>query len=163
MTRVICHWTAGGYSASVIDKEHYHIIWEGNGNVVRGDHSIDDNVNTADDDYAAHAKGCNTGSIGVSLACMLDAIESPFNAGRYPMTRTQFDAMTSGVAQLCTFYGIAVTPKTVLSHGEVENTLGIKQAGKWDYTRLAFDPSLVGQKACGDYLRAEVAAKLKAA
>jgi hypothetical protein len=160
MKRVVAHWSAGAHKASGADREHYHIIFEGDGTPVRGDHSIDDNVNTADDDYAAHTRGCNTGAIGVSLACMAGAVESPFNPGKFPMTRKQWDAMTTGIAELCKFYKIPVGPKSVLSHAEVQNTLGIKQAGKWDFTRLAFDPSIKGAKAIGDRMRAEVSAKM---
>lgn len=88
------------------------------------------------------------------------AIESPFSAGKYPMTREQWDAMISTVADLCRRYGIPVTDKTVISHAEVQNNLGLQQRGKWDFTRLAFDPSIFGAKACGDKMRAEVRAKL---
>lgn len=160
MKRIVAHWSAGAHKASALDREHYHIIFQGDGSPVRGDHSIDDNVNTGDDDYAAHTRGCNTGAIGVSLACMVGAIEKPFDPGKQPMTRKQWDAMTTGIAELCKFYGIPVTTKTVLSHAEVQSTLGIRQNGKWDFTRLAFDASVVGAKACGDKMRAEVSAKL---
>ena len=160
MERVIAHWSAGGHKVSEIDREHYHIIWGGDGVPVRGDHAISDNVSAGDGDYAAHARGCNTGSIGVSLACMAGAIESPFKAGAFPMTARQWDAMVEGIAQLCKFYRIPVTPQTVLSHAEVQRTLGIKQRGKWDFTRLAFDHSVVGARACGDRMRSEVSAKL---
>jgi N-acetyl-anhydromuramyl-L-alanine amidase AmpD len=160
MKRVVAHWSAGGHIASAIDKKHYHIIIQGDGSLIRGDHSIDDNANTADGDYAAHTRGCNTGAIGVSLACMAGAIENPFNPGKFPMTKKQWDALSTVLAELCKFYKIPVTAKTVLSHAEVQGTLGIAQRGKWDFTRLAFDPSIKGAKAIGDRLRAEVAAKL---
>lgn len=162
MKRVIAHWSAGAYTVSALDKEHYHIIVDGDGKLAKGDHDISDNVNTADDDYAAHTRGTNTGSIGISLACMAGAIEKPFNPGRYPMKKIQWDAMVAAIADLASFYSIPVTPKTVLSHAEVQGTLGIKQAGKWDFTRLAFDDSVVGAKACGDKMRAEVQAVLDA-
>ncbi|MGF7055404.1 hypothetical protein GGC47_004615 [Bosea sp. OAE752] len=51
-----------------------------------------------------------------------------------------------------------MTPKTVLSHAEVQGTLKIAQRGKWDIARLAFDPSAVGAKACGDTFRAATSA-----
>ncbi|MBD9544032.1 N-acetylmuramoyl-L-alanine amidase (plasmid) [Ensifer adhaerens] len=123
-------WSAGAYRASDLDKEHYYFIVEGSGNVVRGDHTIADNVSTADDDYAAHTRGCNTGSIGVSLACMAGAIESPSHAGKYPMTETQWHCAMDVIAHLAEFYKIPVTSKTILSHAEVQTNLGIKQAGK---------------------------------
>jgi len=34
---------------------------EDDGNLVRGAHSIADNVSTTDGRYAAHTRGCNTG------------------------------------------------------------------------------------------------------
>ena len=160
MNRVILHWSAGAWKASALDKEHYHFIVENTGNVVKGDHSIADNVNTADDDYAAHTRGCNTGSIGVSMACMAGAIESPFSAGKFPMTEGQWYKAAEVVAQLANFYGIPVTDKTILSHAEVQKNLGIQQAGKWDVARLPFDPSTVGAKACGDKFRAMVKARM---
>jgi hypothetical protein len=156
MKRIIAHWTAGSYNASATDREHYHFIWTGDGHAVRGDHEVTDNESTSDGDYAAHTKNCNTDSIGVSLACMAGAIENPFNPGVYPMTKVQWDHMCMGIAQLCQFYKIPVTKQTVLSHAEVEKTLGIDQSGKWDYTRLAWQPELEGQTQCGDRLRRDV-------
>lgn len=60
------------------------------------------------------------------------------------------------VVGLCRRYDIPVTPRTVLSHAEVQAKLGIKQRGKWDISRLAFDPSVKGAKSCNDVLRASV-------
>jgi len=160
MSRIIAHWSAGAYRASELDKEHYHFIVEGSGTVVRGDHTVSDNVNTADDDYAAHTRGCNTGSIGVSLACMAGAIESPFHPGKFPMTETQWHRAMDVISHLAEFYKIPDTSKTILSHAEVHPNLGIKQAGKWDFTRLPFAPNVIGAKACGDKMRAEVKARL---
>jgi N-acetyl-anhydromuramyl-L-alanine amidase AmpD len=161
MKRVIVHWTAGAHKASALDKSHYHVLIEDDGQLVRGKPSIALNdARGAKASYAAHTLNCNTGSIGVSLCCMAGAIESPFKAGTAPMTRTQWDTLPRVVADLCWRYGIAVTPQTVLSHAEVQINLGIKQRGKWDIARLAFDPSIIGAKACGDGLRKVVAALL---
>ena len=132
MKRVIFHWTVGRYKANDFEKEHYHFLIEGDGKVVRGEHSIADNVSTADGSYAAHTLGCNTGSIGIAACCMMNCKESPFQAGPCPMTETQFEAMAEVAAELCKFYDIPVTPQTVLGHGEVQINLGIKQRGKWD-------------------------------
>jgi hypothetical protein len=156
MSKVIAHWTAGSYTVSETDREHYHFIWGGDAVVVRGDNPVTANESTSDGVYAAHTKNCNTGSIGVSLACMAGATESPFNSGSYPMRRSQWDAMCRGIAQLCAFYKIKVTPTTVLSHGEVQANLGIAQDGKWDYTRLSWAPEVQGAKACGDLMREQV-------
>jgi hypothetical protein len=161
MERVIVHWTAGNHKASTDDRKHYHLLIEADGNLVRGVPSIA--LNDADGTkagYAAHTLNCNTGSIGVSLCCMAGAIESPFKAGSAPMTRKQWDTAAVVVADLCRRYGITVSPRTVLSHAEVQETLGIKQRGKWDIAHLAFDSSIVGAKACGIYLRTAVANRL---
>lgn len=160
MARIVFHWSAGTHTVSALDKEHYHFIVAGDGSLVKGDNDVADNVSIADDRYAAHTRGCNTGAIGVSLACMAGAIEKPFKAGNWPMTRKQWDAGVQVGAELAAFYKIPVQPKFILSHAEVQGTLGIQQAGKWDFTRLAFDLSVVGAKACGDKLRAEIAAAM---
>ncbi|WP_337251837.1 N-acetylmuramoyl-L-alanine amidase [Sinorhizobium americanum] len=160
MDRIICHWTAGAHKASEFDRSHYHILIEADGKLVRGIPSIKLNEAPAKKGYAAHTLNCNSGSIGVSLCCMGGSTESPFDPGIYPMTGQQFDALTSVVADLCRHYSIPIKDTTVLSHAEVQNNLGIQQRGKWDFTRLAFDPSVKGAKACGDKLRAEAKAKL---
>ena len=151
MLRVIAHWTAGAYTVSSTDKQHYHIIVDGDGKLFRGDNSIADNVSTADDDYAAHTKNCNTQSIGISVACMAGAIESPFNAGRYPITQLQWETLAQVAAELCRKYDIAVTPYSVLQHGEVEDNLGIAQDGKWDICKLPWEPSWDTEQVGNDF------------
>jgi N-acetyl-anhydromuramyl-L-alanine amidase AmpD len=158
MQRIICHWTAGQHKASHLDREHYHFLFEADGKMVRGLLPVSANESTGDGEYAAHTFMCNRGSIGVSLCCMMGAVEVPFRSGPCPMTKVQWDAMTKYVARLCKEYNIPVTPKTVLSHAEVQPNLGIKQKGKWDYSRLSWDLSIKGVKACGDRLRADVKA-----
>ena len=156
MRGIVVHWTGGTHTASANDRSHYHVLIEGDGEVVRGKPSIALNASTGlGKGYAAHTRGLNTGWIGVSLCCMggNDVRESPFNAGKWPMTRAQWDKLPLVLAALCHRYKIAVTPQTVLSHAEVQGTLGRPQLGKWDITRLAFDPSVQGAKACGDLFR----------
>jgi hypothetical protein len=142
MKRIICHWTAGGYTASDLDKKHYHILIENDGTLVRGRHTISDNESTADGNYAAHTRGINARSIGIAVCCMADASERPFDAGRFPMTEMQWRTMAAVVAELCRAYHIEVTPTTVLGHGEVERSLGVKQRGKWDPMVLPWEPHL---------------------
>lgn len=159
LQRIVFHWTAGTHKASPFDREHYHVLIEADGNVVRGVPTIDGNgVGSARGRKASHTLNCNTGSIGVSLCCMggPDVREQPFIAGRYPMTRVQWEKLAFVLADLCRVYDIAVTPKTVLSHAEVQSNLGIKQRQKWDVSRLAFDPTVKGAKVCGDQMRAMV-------
>jgi len=161
MERVICHWTAGAHKANAsYDIPAYHILIEGDGHLVRGSYSIKDNIDTSDGRYAAHTKNCNGGSIGVSLCCMAGSVENPFDPGPYPMLEQQWTMLLAVVADLCKTYAIPVTPETVLSHAEVQGTLGITQSGKWDYTQLAFDGSVKGARACGDKLRNDVTARM---
>lgn len=166
MQRVILHWTAGTHRATDFDRLHYHILIEGNGDVVRGKPSIILNQSPARKGYAAHTRNCNSGSIGVSMCSMGDNVspsrvkQSPFFAGPYPLTKEQWDAASKVIAVLCKRYGIPVTPKTVLTHAEVQNNLGIKQLGKWDIAKLPFDPSFDTARECGDRLRREVSAAL---
>lgn len=160
MLRVIVHWTAGSYTVSSTDKDNYHIIVDGGGKLWRGDYSIKANVSTSDaDGYAAHTKNCNSGSIGISAACMAGAVESPFNPGAYPLRQVQWETLAAVAADLCNKYKIKVTPQTVLQHGEVQNILGIAQNGKWDVTKLPWSPEL-STNAVGNAFRSEVTKRL---
>lgn len=160
MKRIIIHWTAGGHKASSNDKSHYHILIEDDGKLVRGTHSIKDNVSTADNVYAAHTALFGTGSIGVSVCCMSGAVEKPFKAGSFPMKQTQWETMAQVVAELCDFYDIEVTAKTVLGHGEVEREFPNKpQRGKWDPMVLPWDTSL-SKRQVGEQFRTLVKTKL---
>ena len=132
MVRVITHWTVGNYKANSTDLKAYHFLIEGDGKVVRGVHSVRDNQRPIKGGYAAHTLRANTGSIGVSVCAMTGAQKLPFTPGAQPMKESQWKVMAEVVADLCETYGIAVTPKTVLGHGEVEKNLGIKQRNKWD-------------------------------
>ena len=128
MERIVIHWTAGSYTVSSTDKEHYHVVVGGDGQLVKGDKDIIDNVSSSDGDYAAHTKNCNSGSIGISAAAMAGAQESPFLPGSYPLLKTQWETLAAVAADLCSYYHIPVTPQTVLQHGEVQKNLGISQS-----------------------------------
>lgn len=160
MLRIIVHWNAGTLKASDLDRDHYHLIIEGTGSLVRGRKSIADNVSTADGRYAAHTLNLNQGSIGLALAGMGGAVQQPFSAGKWPLTRAEWDMLPKVLADLCRHYTIAVTPKTVLSHAEVQTNLGVKQKGKWDIAVLPFDLSLDTARKVGDAFRARTLALL---
>lgn len=136
LVRIILHWTAGGGYPTELDRDHYHYMIDREGNVSAGLLGPEANVNTKDGKYAAHTLNCNTGSIGVGFCGMMGAVERPFNAGPAPLTQAQIDAGCEFVATLAVKYGIPITPKTVLTHAEVQPTLGIVQRGKWDITWL---------------------------
>jgi len=160
LKRVIMHWTAGTYSVSGLDRKHYHFIIDGDGNEVRGDRTPEDNISASDGRYAAHTQGANTGAIGVSVAAMHGATQSPFNAGPYPITPKQLDALCGLVSRLCREYGIPITRETVLTHAEVQITLGIMQNGKWDISWLPGMTATDAPVFVGDKIRAMISAKM---
>lgn len=142
------HWTAGSHKASALDKKHYHFVVEGDGTVVKGDRSPEDNLDTSTG-YAAHTRGLNTGSIGVSMCAMANAKEKPFETGKWPITEVQLRSFVKLVAKLSKEYGIEVNGRNVLTHAEVQPTLSVRQNGKWDISWLPnmdtpADPVLVG-------------------
>jgi N-acetylmuramoyl-L-alanine amidase len=151
---IVAHWAVTKYKCDATSRLHYHFIYEGDGTEVVGNKTPEANLSTGDGDYAAHTKGFNTGVIGVSCAAMFGA-NSSVDYGKFPITQVQFEAMCRGIARLCKKYGIPVTPQTVLSHAEVQTTLGIKQNGKWDISVLPF-AKLTTAKACGDLMRIHV-------
>ncbi|MGK9086503.1 N-acetylmuramoyl-L-alanine amidase [Brucella intermedia] len=160
MQRIILHWTAGTSKASAKDKDHYHILIEGDGTPVKGNYSIKANEAPISSSYAAHTFQCNSGSIGLALCGMGNSTENPFDAGKYPITPLQWDVAIDAAADLCRHYLIPVTPTTVLSHAEVQDVLGIKQRGKWDVSILPFNLSLNTATKVGDAFRAAVQARI---
>ena len=156
--RIILHWTAGTYQATAHDRASYHVMIEGSGRHVRG---VDIRHNCPLDRgrYAAHTLNANGGAIGVAACCMAGAVQAPFNAGKYPLTKKQWNALIIAGADLCRRYLIPVTPQTVLGHGEVERVLGIKQLGKWEFM-LPWAPTLTVHEV-GDELRRRVALAIR--
>ncbi|MEM8623673.1 MAG: N-acetylmuramoyl-L-alanine amidase [Pseudomonadota bacterium] len=136
LKRIIMHWTAGGHSASSVDKRHYHEIVEGDGERVEGDHLPEANNSTSDGRYAAHTRAFNTGSIGLAMAAMSGAEERPFKKGKHPITPVQLDTFVEMVAEYADTYTIEIARETVLCHAEVPITHEIWQRGKWDITWL---------------------------
>ena len=153
MKRIICHWTGGNYEAADDELDHFHIPVLQDGSLLCGNHSIAANGKPRSARYAAHTLNCNTESIGISVCCMADANESPFDGGKCPMTDWQWEVLAQVAADLAQRYGIRVTPQTILGHGEVETNLGIEQRGKWDPLMLPWEPTL-SKKEVGDRFRA---------
>jgi N-acetyl-anhydromuramyl-L-alanine amidase AmpD len=162
LVRVIAHWAETDYKCDAHSRTCYHYIIEGDGKEIVGYKRPEANENTRDGVYCAHTLNCNEGSIGVSCAAMLGAQwpgKTLEQYGKYPVTKIQFEAMCLRIAKLCKRYAIPVTKKTVLMHGEVQNTLGIQQRGKWDIGVLPY-ANLWTIEACGDYMRKMVSENL---
>jgi len=153
MKRIHLHWTGGGHTPNASDLKHYHFVIAGNGDVVQGNLAPESNLDVSDGQYVAHTRKANTGAIGIALAGMFGAVERPFDPGTSPITTDQLASMAVMVAELCETYDIPVTRKRVLTHAEIEPTLGVKQRGKWDITWL---PGMAGPGdpvSVGDRLR----------
>lgn len=162
MQRIIIHWTAGAHEPNGLDLSHYHFVIAGDGRVLTGKHPVAANrAPLTQGAYAAHTLNCNSGSIGVAFAAMRGAVERPFKAGPEPITEAQLAAMITLCQRLCREHSIPVSPETVLSHAEVQGTLGIAQRGKWDVTWLPDMAAPASARSVGDRLRASIAAKGK--
>ncbi|WP_208349105.1 N-acetylmuramoyl-L-alanine amidase [Pseudaestuariivita rosea] len=159
LRRIIMHWTAGGHSANSLDRKHYHEIVEGDGTRVQGDKLPEANESTRDGHYAAHTRALNTGSIGLSMAAMSGARERPFAKGKSPITEKQLDAFVAMVAEYADTYAIEITRETVLTHAEVQRTLGVAQRGKWDITWIPGMDKPGDPVEVGDRIRAMIKAK----
>lgn len=160
MSAIVEHWTAGGHKANSTDLKSYHVLTEGDATVRYGV-NIALNSGGTKSGYAAHTRGANSNRIGHSMCGMTGARESPFHAGTAPLTLVQWNRHVLAGADLCDFYKIAVARDKLLFHAEVQATLGIAQAGKWDVVRLPFDDSVRGAHAIGDRFRDEVLSALR--
>jgi N-acetyl-anhydromuramyl-L-alanine amidase AmpD len=143
MDRIITHWTAGVYKPNKGEFAHYHILIDGDGTLHRGDHSIKGNAAGAKGDRASHTKNCNTGSIGITVCCMqMPDTKTPLSQSAYPMKRVQWNMLAYVAGTLAMQYGIPCDQWHILGHGEVQENLGIAQAGKVDPLYLSWHPSL---------------------
>lgn len=164
--RIIWHWTAGSYTASALDREHYHLLIEGDGKLIQGKHPIASVVPPLHSGkYAAHTLNLNSWSLGCAVCCMAGATENPFDPGLYPLTSEQYAAMLQVSAELCLLYKIPVTKNTLLTHAEVEANLGVKQKRKWDITvtpsRSIGKPTKMSASAWGSAFRTSVEGELE--
>lgn len=157
MRRIQWHWPAGTHDPNKTDKDAYHLLVDGDGRWHRGTASIALNSGTLKPGYAAHTLNANSDAIGIALCGMGGATESPFDPGKWPIRPIQMDTLIEGCRQLRDVYGIPVTRKTMLSHAEVQITLGIQQRNKWDWNRLPDDVTTIrGALAIGDWIRARI-------
>lgn len=157
MDRIVMHWSAGNGKVSSLEKKHYHWIVAMDGEVVQGDHKVEDNLPPLKSgSYAAHTWKLNSNSIGVAVSAMAGATERPWSPGGYPIAETQVEALCRLVASLSVQHGVPVTPETVLTHAEVQPTLGVTQRAKWDITWLPGMSKPTDPRTVGDILRAKI-------
>lgn len=157
---VVWHWTGGTHQANSIDVQHYHWVVNGDGSIVPGV-SPTRNFHPCPANYGAHTRNLNSGWLAISLSCLGGPGTNESNQGQWPMTKAQADVMVAISVQLAEHYGIPVQRPSksdrrgFLSHAEVQDALGISQAGKWDFT-VCYDPKVRGAKNVGDFFRQQV-------
>lgn len=162
--RIILHWNAGSYTASYLDQEHYHFLIEHDERfpeIVRGHHSIMANIPPLrEGKYAAHTYRANSYAVGVAICGMKGAKDRPLRAGKYPITKEQWELTVQLIAEMVVHFGLKVDGKTILTHAEVTANLGIKQRGKWDIAFLPFWKRRLSAAEIGTKLRTDVKAEV---
>lgn len=132
--RIVMHWTAGHYRPSLFDRAHYHFVIDGDGKALKGPR--------APGQYLPHVRAFNTGSVGLSIACMAGAVQGK-TYGPAPLTNLQWERACQAAAEILHAYGLEVSERTLLCHSEVDRVYGVAQRGKWDIDVLPFDSTLV--------------------
>ena len=161
MDGIILHWTAGADGVTPHEADSYNFLIGRDGTITPGAHPPEAQIPPLRAGaYAAHTLNGNSNRIGVALDAMAEANERPFRAGRFPITEVQLDVLVTFVADLCRQYRIPVTRRTVLSHAEVQPTLGIRQNAKWDISWLPGMDAPGDPVAVGDQLRARIRAAM---
>lgn len=115
LTKIILHWTAGGYYPNATDKHHYHYLIDKDGKIYEGDFKPEDNLNCNDGRYAQHTGGGNTGAIGIAL-CGMYGYKNSKNPGKSFITRKQVETMFHLCAILMKKYDIQL--ENVMTHAE---------------------------------------------
>ncbi len=152
MKRIIIHWTGGTYQPNTHEWECYHYLINGDGVVVEGKYTPEDNLNCTDGKYAAHTGGGNTGSIGVAMCGMYVPNKTSVEKTKYPLTKVQCERCFKLIAELSGKYNIPITVQTVMTHYE----FGLKNprtssAGKIDINWLP--PYVVSSFEVGNFIR----------
>lgn len=139
---IVLHWTAGASGFIEYERSRYNFLHSNTGDTIDGGATVAEQVMY---DWrrgigVSHCKSMNTGWIGQSLDAMAGAKQTnPMVWGTNPITWKGIDAMLAKTAELVKEYNIPVSKWTVLTHAEVQPTLGIAQNWKWDYTCLPGD------------------------
>ena len=126
--RIILHWSAGSYKPSQFDLAHYHCMIDGQGKAVKG------KWNAGQTNPPWHVRRLNSGSYGLSLACMRGAVQGgPY--GDQPMREIQWERSAQAAAELIDAFNLRLSKRTCLSHMEVNWVYGLRQR-RWDVSEL---------------------------
>lgn len=155
MKRIIIHWTAGTNQPNSTDYEHYHYLVTGDGLVVKGKYTPEDNLDCNDGKYAQHTGGGNTDSIGIAMCGMLNYTPSKgISSTKYPLTKVQCERCFKLVAEVAKKYNLPINPQTVMTHYEFgKKNPNTSSFGKIDITILP-DYTVSSDKV-GDFVRSK--------
>ncbi len=161
--RIHIHWTAGAPGINPKESDSYNAVsqWP-HGEVVEcvpDEKQIPPLINGA---YAAHTLKANSYALGIAIDAMAGAREVPFRKGKYPITPEQVASTVAWVARRCLRYGIEVRRDTVLTHAEVQRTLGVRQNAKWDVVWVPGMERPGNAIKVGDHLRRLVKEEMRA-
>lgn len=161
--RITAHHTGGGYTPNAIDLRSYPICIDGDGQPHRGSHPWDANAAgkpLVSGRYFAHTRGLNSGNFGIAICAMAGGQWSnPRGSKAFPRP-AQVDALISEMAARCRQFGIVPDRRFTLSHAEVEPTLGVRQAQKWDFDYQIRNTSGRDPIAIFDEIRQEIVNRL---
>ncbi len=163
MRSIVLHWTAGDYRTAY---PAYHFCLRGAEDVeVVATHDLRANMRDlraeAAEPYAAHVAGRNSWAVGIAVCAMGGA--TPADFGRWPITRSQVDALAR-VARLVAL-AYALPTAAIRTHAEAALDDGYFGAegedARWDIARL--EPSAAPlaaseATAIGNFLRERIAA-----
>ena len=159
--RIILHWTGGTGKASAFEREHYHYLVQQDGQVAVGvPVALNMRQCGANVAYAAHTRGFNSYSVGVSFCGMLGATQGG-SMGSYPLTESQVEAGCAFIARLCAAWGLQPTEAQVFTHAEAQRIHGRTQQWKWDIDVLPWREATPQDN--GRYLRERIAAHMQGA
>lgn len=157
--RIHWHWTAGAYGVIAMERRAYNGLIDQNCNRIDGDFRFEAQARYQVGKAASHTLNANTGAIGLACDAMAGARERPFDEGSAPLTWDMLWEMCEWSAELGDAYDIPISRWSMLSHAEVQPTLGIRQRFKWDITWLPDMPGVDDPIKVGDRLRGMVEEK----
>lgn len=152
--RIHLHWTAGAYGVIDLERHHYNGIVDQTGARYDGEWRFEAQARYQPGRAASHTLNANTGAIGLAADAMAGARERPFDTGSAPLTWDQIAELCNWAAELSVAYDIPVSRYSILTHAEVQPTLGILQRAKWDITWLPDMDAPADPVCVGDRLRA---------
>jgi hypothetical protein len=117
--KVYLHWTGGWHEPNAVDKADYHILINGEGDLL----FMADDLTEARE----HTFGRNSRAVAIALCCGVlgacDAKTGLMANSKAPYTAAQIESMAKAVAVLLPALGLDISIDTVLTHAEAADNL----------------------------------------